>query len=490
MISTLAEARTIVENKFVSSPYIQNRSFTNSSGKYFPEEIEYWARKIINSNWSNSLFNASFENTYKNDNKTGLTSLRYNDYIGQTFYIDPGTYPRGLFLSSIWLYFVTHDESLPVTLDVRPLVNGYPSSTDIIPMSIVSVYPPDIINDTDTGPDAGSDTGKTTKFKFEFPLYLAPGYYCFTLKTNSSKSTLYVTERGKGRIISGKIVTNPYIGDFISSQQGVSWTIDQTKDLCFALNRAKFELGSRPVTFKTGNINFDYDLLNYYMHNLEFGEYSYIENITSTIKSFDTNIVSTIDIQNNKNTELPYVATANTTDGVIFTVTMTNTDDALSPIIDLHKNGAVLVKNYIDPYSTEISNSELTNNGLAAAKYSTKQIILNDEFDADGITVYLDTNKPSGTEIEVFYKILNKYDYSVEFKDAPWTLMTRTSQSQVALSTTEYNEETYQNLNITYTGLNGVAYDSFKYFAIKIVMYSNNSTKVPKIKNLRAIATV
>jgi hypothetical protein len=483
MIKTLAEARSIVENKFINSSNINNRTFPDSSGKYFPEEIEYWAQKIINSNWSESLFNSEFTKTYAQNNKTALTSLRYNDYIGQTFYIDPGTYPNGLFLSSILLYFTTKDTTAPITLDVRPLVNGYPSSTDIVPMSIVTVYPNDIRLST-------IDPDRDTAFTFDFPIYLSAGYYCFTLKSNSSKYNLYVTERGKGEIGTGIIVTNPYIGDFVASQQGVSWTIDQTKDLCFALNRAKFNLGTKQFTLNTGKNDFDYDLFNFYMHNLEFGEHSYVNNITSTIKNLNTQVNKTISIQNAKNTTMPYLCTANTTEGVTFTVSLTNTDDALTPIADLHKTGVALVKNHVDPYSTEVSNSELTSNGLAAAKYVTKQIILNDEFDADGITVYLDLNKPTGTDIEVFYKILNKYDYSVEFKDAPWVLMTKTSQSQVSLSTLDYNEETYQNLNITYTGINGVEYNSFKYFAIKIVFYSNDSTIVPQIKNLRAIATV
>jgi hypothetical protein len=483
MIRTLAEARSIVENKFINSPYIQSRTFPNSTAKYFPEEVEYWAKKIVNSNWSTSLFFSKFDATYVNNNKTALTSLRYNDYVGQTFYIDPGTYPRGMFLSSIWLYFTSADTIAPITLDVRPLVNGYPSSTDIIPLSIVTVYPKDV-------QISPVDTDRETPFTFDFPIYLAPGYYCFTLKSNSSKYNLYVTERGKGEIGTGTIVTNPYIGDFVTSQQGISWTIDQTKDLCFALYRANFELGSKDISLKTGNVDFDYDLLNYYMHNLQFGDHSYIDNISTTIKNLDTNIETVLSIQNNKNIELPSLSTANTADGVVFTVTLVNTDDALTPILDLQKTGAVLVKNYIDTYSTTLSESELNPTGLSLAKYVTKQIILNDEFDADGLTVYLDVNKPSGTEIEVFYRILNKYDFTVDFKDAPWALMTRISQSQVALSETDYNEETYQNLNITYNGLNGIVYDSFKFFAIKIVMYSNDSTKVPKIKNLRAIATV
>lgn len=497
IIQTLAEARNIVENNFISSPYINSRTFANSTTKYFPEEVEYWAKKMFNSNWSESLFVSEFNNAYANNNKTSLSSIKYNDYIGQTFYVDPGTYPRGLFLSSVLVYFYDKDSTAPVTLDVRPLINGYPSSDKIVPMSIVTLFPEDIFvplfgpqYDTDATSNPKQVSLTDTVFNFDFPIYLAPGWYCFTLRTNSAKNSVYITERGVGDINTGVTVTNPYMGDFVVSQQGTSWSIDQTRDLCFTLKRAKFELGSKDLVLKSGNINFDYDLLNFTSHNLQFGDFSYIDNISTSVTDSSTAITTDINIETNKNISIPSVSTANTTDGVSFTVTMVNTDDALTPIVDLHRTGVALVKNYIDEYSAVVADSELTSDGYARAKYVTKQVILNDEFDADGLTVYLDVNKPSGTDVVVYYKILNKYDFSISFDNAPWVLMTKTSQSQVTISELEYSEETYQNLNITYTGVNGVSYDSFKYFAVKIVMYSSDSTKVPSIKNLRAIATV
>jgi hypothetical protein len=46
----------------------------------------------------------------------------------------------------------------------------------------------------------------------------------------------------------------------------------------------------------------------------------------------------------------------------------------------------------------------------------------------------------------------------------------------------------YKVDDITYTS-NGIQYGTFKVFAIKIVMFSENPAFVPKIKNLRVIAT-
>jgi hypothetical protein len=51
----------------------------------------------------------------------------------------------------------------------------------------------------------------------------------------------------------------------------------------------------------------------------------------------------------------------------------------------------------------------------------------------------------------------------------------------------EYRPSATENY-VTYTSENGVTYDTFKTFAIKIVMTSSDPAVVPRIKDLRAIA--
>lgn len=494
MIKTYSQAKSIVENKFINSPYITSRNFSGNT-KYFPEEIEYWAKKIINGSWSQSLFDTQFNLVYQSNLSQNLATIRYNDHIGQTFFIDSNSFPNGLFLSSVVLFFATCDNS-PVTLELRPLVNGYPSSSDTIPLSSVTKNPTSEVADFEIGtPIQQRSTTAVlingTKFEFEFPIYLSPGYYCFVIRTNSSKHTLFVAERGMAEISTGKIVTNPYIGSMVTSQQGISWTIEQTKDLCFLLNRAKFDVGTRNFEFNTRNDNFIFDTLNLKLKTQEFGETSFIDNISAKLTDFDTLDETNINVLPNKTVDVPTTSTITVSDGVVFTISLTNKNDALSPLIDLQRSGTVLIKNTITEYSEFNSNRQLlASGGEYAARYVTKQITLNDDFDADGLTVYLDANKQMGTEIEVFYKVLNKYDFSKEFKDVSWTRMTKTSESAIAKTTTEYSEETYQDLNISYSNETGTVYNDFKYFAIKVVMYSNNSTIIPKVKNLRAIATV
>jgi hypothetical protein len=485
MIKTYSQAKTIVENKFLTSSYIKSRNIS-AKIKYTPEEIHYWATKIVNSNWSESFFVSEFDKVYSATQETNLSQFRYNDHIGQTFLIDSNSYPNGLFLSSIGVFFSSIDDQTPITLDLRKIINGTPSK-DIIPLSIVTIKP--LAGLAEALPPL--TVSSATLFTFLFPVYLDPGYYCFTLSTNSSKYNLYIAERGLSELGSNKTVTNPYIGSLITSQQGEFWSNEQTKDLCFILNRAKFNIGTQSFNLNTDKDLFNFNTMNLKLYTQEFGEISYIKDITATTVTAETNETVITPIAPNKNVDLSVVATANTVGGANFSISMTNNTDELSPMIDLERSGSILVSNYICGYAESISDSELTpNDGFAAAKYITKQITLNDEFDADGLTVYLDSNKPNGTEIEVFYKILNKYDYTTPFKDLPWNRLTRTTQSLIATNTVDYSEETFQNLNITYSDQNGTLYKDFKYFAVKIVMYSTNPCFVPKIKNLRAIATV
>jgi hypothetical protein len=484
---------TYVTNVFTNSQYIKNRKYPTGEIKYFPEEIEFWAEQIFSSNWDYSVFDAEFVKTYSVNHDKSLSTKQPNDYIGQTFLIDTNTYPNGMFISSISIFLEKSAKNIPITLEVKPLINGIPS--DGIPLSKVTISSPfdSITYSWDSTLSAENQSGKLN-FKFDFPVYLSAGYYCFTLKTNSSDHIVYIAENGKGNIDSGNIVVNPYLGDFIYSGQGESWVIDPTKDLCFILNQAIFDIGDKNLHLNVENIEkqlFDYDTINLTSSIKQFGTISYIKNSEVSVKDFYTEVDTVIPIIPNSNVNVPSHSKLTASNGIPFTLTLTNTDKNLTPIIDLERTGVALIKNYIDQYSIELSDSELTPlNGLASAKYTSKPVILNEDFDADGITVYVDVNKPEGTRIEVFYRILNRNDYSIAFNESKWYRLPKKSTAVPALAVTDYVEECYEDLNVTYAGVNGETYDSFNQIAVKVIFYSDESSKVPSIKNLRVIVTV
>ena len=114
MIKTYSQAKSIVENKFLTSSYITSRVISGGN-KYFPEEVDYWAKKIINSNWSETLFNSEFNKIYASNQGVNLSGIRYSDHIGQTIYVDSNSYPNGLFLSSIGIFFSSVDPTSSIT---------------------------------------------------------------------------------------------------------------------------------------------------------------------------------------------------------------------------------------------------------------------------------------------------------------------------------------------------------------------------------------
>jgi hypothetical protein len=490
-----SQVTAYVDKKFNTSTYIKKRKITGEK-KYYNEEVEFWAEQIINSNWELSVFDTEFDLVYSVDHDKSQSKSKVNDYVGQTFLISKDDYKKGMFVSSISVFMENLDADSPITLELRPLVNGYPG--DVLPLGKATFTSNFAINYKWKASVDATDQVSKCDFKFKFPVYLSPGYYCFTLKTNSSNHTVFIAENGAGNIDSGTIVTNPYLGDYIYSGQGESWVIDPNKDLCFIIYQAVFELGSKNLYLNTIDNEpttkpkrFDYDLINLTTSTMEVSNVAYISSCTTTVNDFYTENPSTLSILPNSNVNLQTHSRLTDTETLPFTITLTNTDSNLTPIVDLNATGICLTKNLIDPYDIAISNSELSaTEGTAHAKYATKAITLNDEFDANGISVYIDVNKPSGTNIEIFYRILNRYDYSIEFKDSPWYRLPKKSNAVPALISVDYAEESYEQLNIEYVGANGVNYNSFNQLAIKVVFYSDEPSRVPLIKNLRVIATV
>ena len=149
--------------------------------------------------------------------------------------------------------------------------------------------------------------------------------------------------------------------------------------------------------------------------------------------------------------------------------------------------GVIAIENLINNLTTD--EGDKSSGGSAIAKYVSRRVTLTDGFDASDLTVFLTINKPAGTNVYVYYKILSAYDPEA-FDDKLWKLMTQTTQTNtVALTEDEFTEYQFDPSTTTVEYVSGSAtYKTFKNFAIKIVMTSTNTTKVPRIQDMRAIA--
>jgi hypothetical protein len=121
-------------------------------------------------------------------------------------------------------------------------------------------------------------------------------------------------------------------------------------------------------------------------------------------------------------------------------------------------------------------------------------VTLNDGFDSGDLRVYINAYRPKESNIYVYAKLLSISDSDI-FDDKDYQLLTPIGNANfVSTNANDYRELIFApgengiaSNQISYTS-NGVSYDTFRTFAIKIVMAGTNSADVPKIRDMRAIA--
>lgn len=210
------------------------------------------------------------------------TTVEWVDPLAQTFLVDARQYPQGVMVSSLDLAFATKPtDDIPVIVELRPVVNGYPSSNQLVPclsdsgQATVSMRQ-DRVNTT-TAPNF-SDANTYTRFAFAAPVHLQPGLeYAIVVRSDSDAYTVYTGELG-GTVIGTdqKVAKQPYAGSFFKSQNASTWTESPFEDLMFRLNRATWSLSGgsntgylvlramQPVT------NTMVDSLVFYPHEVQF----------------------------------------------------------------------------------------------------------------------------------------------------------------------------------------------------------------------------
>lgn len=167
--------------------------------------------------------------------------------------------------------------------------------------------------------------------------------------------------------------------------------------------------------------------------------------------------------------------------GYITTPTVTITDANTSP-----GTGA----------SVTITGETSKSGGPGLSKYVTKKVVLDAGFDSGDLSVYLTAYRPVNTNIQVYYKIINRNDTQL-LDDSSWQLMTMVNNSESLYSQTrdQYFEYSFApgsgNVGqgyVEYTSATGQTYNTFSQFAIKIVLTTTDNTAVPTLMDMRAIA--
>jgi len=166
------------------------------------------------------------------------------DPLAQSFLIEQ---KGGCFLSKVDVFFSTKDTSIPVSLEIREVVNGYPGKR-VLPFSRVTLKPEYVnispntvlLDDVDVN---SYDTATT--FTFPSPVYVQENTeYAIVLSSDSNNYKVWISQVGDLMPGTARTISEqPYLGSLFKSQNASTWTADQTQDLKFTIYRCQFATG-------------------------------------------------------------------------------------------------------------------------------------------------------------------------------------------------------------------------------------------------------
>lgn len=339
-------------------------SSTNGDASFFAQGLLQRVEETIISATVPSIQRVavSDERVLTSSVRTSLVS-QWIDPLAQTFLIAPGTYLNGLFINRVRFCFKTKDNTVPITLQIRPTVNGFPSYAVVYPYATVSLTP-DKVKTTDA-PDL-DDANKYTDFVFDTPIYMQPGEHSFVLLANSNKYEVYCAEIGALDTVTGRQISEqPYGGSLFLSQNGSTWEPDQNSDMTFRMFRNQFSTTPATAAFKINApaANTPIDLVNLVVGDMVIGGTSltYRFNSVSDASGGAAGLKAIRPLEDydmNDDVGRRVLTTSNSS----FTIqsTMATTDTAVSPVIDTTRFGIIAVENIIN-------NLPLVNSGFVVA---------------------------------------------------------------------------------------------------------------------------
>jgi hypothetical protein len=455
--------------------------------------------------------------------------VRSTDPLSQSFYVDPDTYPKGFYLTSIDLFFKSksQDNNRNVTVEIRELENGYPSPQFVSDGDIALVNNQDI--------RTSDDATSATKFTFKNPIYLNAGNdYCFAVKpeNNDPDYAIWVAELGAIDI------TNPdrqtrieqayNSGLLFTSSTDRTWTAKQNTDMKFTMRVAEFSLSAKLAYWTNISVPtaFTYDALTPAIsdqilpgtsisYDIKTADSTYaVDSDYTTLKNYERLI-----LRSRKQISTTAAETANAFKSLQVRATLSTTNKFISPYIDdeniiFHFDKNIINNSYETAitgtvrygssnnivvgsgtsFTTEVFPGEyayfgdeyrrvasvsnnvyltVTNNFTTAnavsqamtirneenpvgpyssqSRYITKVVTLNDGFEASDLVAYLRINRPPGTSVKVYAKLLNENDTDA-FDDKFYTPMELVGTETFTLNQNEYKEEKFIVPSATKTG--------------------------------------
>ena len=163
----------------------------------------------------------------------------YYDPLAQTFLVEEES---GITVTSVDLFFAEKDSFIPVEVQIRETVNGYPGTPDKVVPGLSKVLMPSQVNTSANGTVA-------TTFTFDKMVRLEGGReYALVIVSDSPNYFVWHSRMGEVEITTaqnkeiGKVIINkqPSMGVMFKAQNGSTWTPSNEDDIKFTLRRADF----------------------------------------------------------------------------------------------------------------------------------------------------------------------------------------------------------------------------------------------------------
>lgn len=175
------------------------------------------------------------------------------DPLAQTFIVRPAQAlgANMSMISSVDVYFKSKSTSVGVTLELREVVNGYPSSATL-PFGTKHLRPSQI-NTSDNG-------SVVTSFEFKNPVKLNTNKeYCFVIipDANSPDFLVFTSKVGGNDLTTGASITNDWgDGVLFTSTNDSAWKSYQDEDVKFTLKRYQHQAGPGWVDLSPNDVEF------------------------------------------------------------------------------------------------------------------------------------------------------------------------------------------------------------------------------------------
>jgi hypothetical protein len=422
------------------------------------------------------------------------------DPLSQTFFIDQTKYPLGAVVLGVGIFFYAKDDTLPIAIELRPMDNGKPSSTEYFSGSFVAVASSDVkVYDTNKTPPV-----EATPFIFQHPIFLLPGEYAITLMTKSDKYEILSNNISPTDTTAANASKQAGVGSLFKAQNTGDWKPNLNEDLTFYVLKAKFKTGSAIFEMQTSAADsLEYNKIRILSSDISMGGTAYVGYELQTTNAGSRTVNPYQKLNPNDSPEIKGRQILSKEGDAKLRITLTSKSADVSPILDKQLITSQIFKNAIYPYTEELSRSELNAyHGSAAARYIGKVVRLQQDFDSTGVEVKVSVNRKVGTDVEVFCRVLSRLDNSSTngINDRPFVklpLYSPTTKSFAGTSDDLYTTETYRLLDLTYNStsnnvISGAVttsqYQDFAYYQVKVVFYAQDPTYLPKIKNLTATA--